>query len=334
MIRLAVPADADEMYDVCLRTGESGGDATPFVEDRRLLGHVYVGPYLELQPDLAFVFADEAGIAGYVLGALDTHAFEAACEESWWPRLRKQYPKPPRTSVRSRDAELVRMIHHPILTPGGLAERYPSHLHIDLLPRAQGRGQGRALMDTLLEALMAQASPAVHLGVNPANTKAIGFYRRLGFAELDVDGPGLMMGRHAVRRHWHTATKGGTSVIKTIEDMPPGTLGFEAIGTVTEDDYRAVLGPAIAEAFKAKDVRLLYVLDDRFDSYSGSAMWADTKLWFEHLTGWQKVAVVTNHDWIRNGIKAFGWLMPGEVRTYDTAEVDGAKAWLAEPVVG
>ncbi len=183
------------MYDICLRTGDSGGDASPLYDDPRLLGHIYVGPYVALQPLLALVLTDEQEIVGYVLGALDTRAFEVACEESWWPRLREQYPLTPAGAGRARDGTLVRMIHHPPIAADDVVKQFPSHLHIDLLPRAQGRGQGRALMDTLLAALVAQGSPGVHLGVSPANTRAIGFYRRLGFVQLDAEDPGLMMAR-------------------------------------------------------------------------------------------------------------------------------------------
>ena len=33
-------------------------------------------------------------------------------------------------------------------------------------------------------------------------------------------------------------------MITTISDMPAGTIGFEATGTVTADDYETVLVPA------------------------------------------------------------------------------------------
>jgi len=63
----------------------------------------------------------------------------------------------------------------------------PSHLHIDLLPSAQGRGLGRALMQRLLETLRRDGSDGVHLGVAAANVRAIGFYEHLGFVPLLED---------------------------------------------------------------------------------------------------------------------------------------------------
>ena len=48
MIRDATPADAPELYRICLLTGDAGRDATALHADADLLGEVYVGPYLHI----------------------------------------------------------------------------------------------------------------------------------------------------------------------------------------------------------------------------------------------------------------------------------------------
>jgi ribosomal protein S18 acetylase RimI-like enzyme len=192
-IRLYEPPDEPRLYEICLRTGDAGGDATGKHADPSLPGHIFVGPYLALAPQFAFVLDPGNGTpAGYVLGALDTEAFAAACEESWWPALRQRYPEV--GEPRTPDERLVSFIHHPPSWPVEITTRYPSHLHIDLLPEAQGQGHGRALMECLFRALAGAGSPGVHLGVARANERAIGFYRRLGFVELDGSPGGLTMG--------------------------------------------------------------------------------------------------------------------------------------------
>jgi hypothetical protein len=118
-------------------------------------------------------------------------------------------------------------------------------------------------------------------------------------------------------------------MIKVMGHMPIGTIGFEATGKVTKEDYEDVLVPAVAAAMEQGAVRLLYVLGDDFESYSPGAMWSDTRLWAGHLKGWERVAVVTDIDWVENGVKAFGWLMPGKIRVFDDDDVDKAKVWLA-----
>jgi stage II sporulation SpoAA-like protein len=119
-------------------------------------------------------------------------------------------------------------------------------------------------------------------------------------------------------------------MIRIIEGMPAGTIGVEAVGKVTEDDYRDVLAPALQGALERGDVRLMYVLGKDFDSYAFSGMWADTKLWAGHLRSWNRVAIVTDAEWIDNAVKVFGWLMPGRVKVFETDDADDAKKWLAE----
>ena len=67
LIRPATSADGPALYDVCLRTGADGEDATGTYTDTRILGHIYVGPYLALEPDLAFVLDDGAPDASTVV---------------------------------------------------------------------------------------------------------------------------------------------------------------------------------------------------------------------------------------------------------------------------
>lgn len=184
-IRPARPADEPALYDVCLRTGDSGQDASALHTDPRALGHVYAGPYLHLEPELALVLDDEQGVAGYVLGALDTASWLERYQREWLPPLRARHPAPQGDPAGWTPTErCYHLLHHPRLeTPVPLA-RYPSHLHVDLLPRAQGQGQGRRLMEALFARLRARGSPGVHLGVGLRNERARAFYHRLGFQEL------------------------------------------------------------------------------------------------------------------------------------------------------
>ncbi|WP_119673743.1 GNAT family N-acetyltransferase [Deinococcus sp. RM] len=187
-LRPARETDRAALYRICLETGASGQDATHLYADPLILGHVYAGPYLTYAPDFAFVLEDqESGeVTGYVLGVPDTAAFEATLDREWWPPLRELYPDPagiPRAD-RTPDQRIAGLIHHPPRAPRDLLSGYPAHLHIDLLPAAQGGGRGRALMITLLDALREAGVAGVHLGVGESNVRAHGFYRHLGFREL------------------------------------------------------------------------------------------------------------------------------------------------------
>jgi ribosomal protein S18 acetylase RimI-like enzyme len=185
IIRPYEPRDLDDLYRVCLATGDNGADATHLYDDPRLVGHIYAAPYGVLSPETAFVVEDAAGVAGYIVGALDTRAFAAHAEASWWPTLRPLYPDPSGTPFEAWSADQLRgyMIHHPSHAPDALLDRFPSHLHINLLPRLQGRGLGRRLFDLWFETLADMGSIGAHLGVSGANIRAQTFYRAYGLTE-------------------------------------------------------------------------------------------------------------------------------------------------------
>lgn len=184
-IRPCQPADLADLYRICLLTADSGGDGTALFRDPRLPGELFAAPYALFQPSLAFVAADTAGVGGYVLGALDSTEFEQRLARDWLPALRGRYPEPgPAGDQWIRERHFIEMIHHRHDLPTELARRYPSHLHIDLLPRLQGQGLGRQLIGRLTAALREQDSPGVHLLVGLGNQRAPGFYQRVGFTEL------------------------------------------------------------------------------------------------------------------------------------------------------
>jgi len=187
-IRALRCADRDALYDICLKTGDAGTDATQLYRDPELIGHVYAGPYAALSPESCFVLEDAAGVGGYILGVADTRGFEAACEDEWWPPLRARYAEPADTET-DPDARMRRLIHHPPKAPHRLADAYPAHLHIDLLPRLQRQGWGRKLIDSFRAKMAARGVPACHLGVGLANDNAIRFYRAYGFGEVARFGP-------------------------------------------------------------------------------------------------------------------------------------------------
>ncbi len=118
--------------------------------------------------------------------------------------------------------------------------------------------------------------------------------------------------------------------VELIEGLPDGVVGVRAVGEVEDDDYDEVLEPAIDDALSRHDkIRLLYVLGPEFTGYDADAMWEDTKLGVKTFTSYEKMAVVTDTTWMRRTVKAFGWLIPGEVRVFPYDELDAARSWIA-----
>jgi ribosomal protein S18 acetylase RimI-like enzyme len=184
-IRPYQPGDRDALADICLRTADHGADATGVFADDGLWALVFALPYVERHPDLAFVVETLDGrVVGYVIGTDDTDAFEDWFRDEWWPRYAERFPHPG-VELTRQDGTVIyaygrRAGHEPYAGLG-----YPAHLHIDLLPEAQGQGLGRSLVEVMLAALRSRGVPGLHLVASDRNTGALAFYDRLGLTRLD-----------------------------------------------------------------------------------------------------------------------------------------------------
>jgi len=117
-------------------------------------------------------------------------------------------------------------------------------------------------------------------------------------------------------------------MISFLENMPVGTIGPEVGGEGDRGGLPRRLVPAVRGALDHGDVRLLYILGEDFESHSPGAVWADTNLWAGHLTGCKRVAIVSDAGWLQPSAKAFGWMMAGEVKLFETDDVAGkGLAW-------
>lgn len=185
-IRRAEAGDREALYDICLRTADSGVDATALFGEPKVPGSIWVVPYAVLEPDFAFVVADGDDAVGYVVATPDSAAFSARLEREWWPQVRQSFAGlSPKSAMETSALERIAV---PERAPADLLAEFPAHLHINLLPAAQSGGWGRRLIETELEALRKAGVPGVHLGVSPTNERAMGFYRHLGFVDVSRDG--------------------------------------------------------------------------------------------------------------------------------------------------
>jgi hypothetical protein len=119
-------------------------------------------------------------------------------------------------------------------------------------------------------------------------------------------------------------------MIKNISGLPKNVLGFEVSGVVSAEDYETVIIPAVDVADTGlKNLRMLYYITPEFEKFDFGAMWDDTKVGLQHLTSWEKVAVVTDIGWVRSAIKVFGFAIPGHFRVFEGVKLSEAKHWLA-----
>ena len=193
LLRWARADDRAAVSEICRRTGDAGQDAMDTLVHGELYGLLWAEQYVVHAPSFALVAELDGVVQGYVLAAPDTAAFETLLEARWWPSLRDRYPLPgDGTEV---DRRLVAYLHHPPRTPVAVTDRYPAHLHIDLLPSLQGRGLGRRMISAIEQRLTEAGCAGLHLGVDPRNEHAIGFYEHLGYTPRRVEGTVLFTKR-------------------------------------------------------------------------------------------------------------------------------------------
>jgi SpoIIAA-like len=117
-------------------------------------------------------------------------------------------------------------------------------------------------------------------------------------------------------------------MMQELSDLPEGVIGFESSGKIRAEDYRDVVLPVLERAAAGGEVRFVIVMRD-FDGMSGGGLWQDLKVGFEHFRAWKRIALVTDITWIRDMTSLFGWMTPGEVKTFHLADLDEAVAWAA-----
>ncbi len=118
-------------------------------------------------------------------------------------------------------------------------------------------------------------------------------------------------------------------MIEMLKGLPEGVVAAVAKGRVTKKDYDEVLVPAVEAAFRRRQkVRCYYELGREFSGMEAGAAWEDFRVGVGHLSGWERVAVVTDVDWIRLSINAFRFLVPGEIRIFPTTEAGEARRWI------
>ncbi|HEY2055019.1 MAG TPA: STAS/SEC14 domain-containing protein [Solirubrobacterales bacterium] len=123
----------------------------------------------------------------------------------------------------------------------------------------------------------------------------------------------------------------GDPMIQRIEDMPAGTIGFEAIGEVEDDDWEDTVEPVLrSEIAAGNKLRLLYLLGARSREVEGDAIGKDAGFRARHATSFERVAVVSDEDWVRPALAGLSFLLPGKAKGFRVADLPGAKSWLAE----
>ncbi len=178
-IRKCTEKDRAAMQNICLETANDYWKTNDDIKEAVV--EVFCNYYLDEEADHCFVTTNEADEAvGYILCAPDY--------ETYYKKFTERIGKSKNEITKKVGAQSAE-------DPKDFAKDYPAHLHIDLLPCAQGHGEGRKLIETLCEHLKSIGVKGVMLDVGADNTGAIAFYKKVGFTVLQENEGGLIMGK-------------------------------------------------------------------------------------------------------------------------------------------
>jgi hypothetical protein len=120
-------------------------------------------------------------------------------------------------------------------------------------------------------------------------------------------------------------------VFKQMFDMPPGTIGFEAVGEIDDDDFEDVVAPVLRQQIAGgHKLRLLYLLGPRLREYDGDAAQEELKFAARHATAYERVGVVSDESWLRPALRLLSVFVPGKIRGFPVADLADARSWVAE----
>ncbi|MER3396076.1 MAG: hypothetical protein C4318_01240 [Acidimicrobiia bacterium] len=180
------PNDRAAVRFICCETGHLGDPIDPYFSDREVFADFVTRYYTDVDSAWSWVLEDRGEVVGYLTGCPDSKVYAAKVKKVWALVATKALARgvPLRPSSGRLTWRLLWDVARERPSFGHYGPEYPAHLHINLLPQARGRGGGRMLIDAYLAALRAASIRGVFLETSCENTRAVAFFRSMGFAPL------------------------------------------------------------------------------------------------------------------------------------------------------
>jgi SpoIIAA-like len=123
-------------------------------------------------------------------------------------------------------------------------------------------------------------------------------------------------------------------MIELLEGFPDNVAAFALHAHVTKADYDGVMIPDFEDRLsRHKKLRIYVEIATDLEGFDPGAVWEDQKFGWKHFFDWERCALVTDVAWAKHAAKFsefFGFLWPGEYRTFSEAEADKARDWIAD----
>ncbi|MGE3246230.1 MAG: STAS/SEC14 domain-containing protein [Beijerinckiaceae bacterium] len=119
-------------------------------------------------------------------------------------------------------------------------------------------------------------------------------------------------------------------MIDILTGFPDRVFGCRLSGRLHRADYEKSIIPAVEAAFAKHETLRVYCEIDGGISVDAGAAWDDFKLGMSHYTRWERMAVVTDAEWLARAIRFASVLVPGEFRIFGLKDRNNAQKWIVE----
>ena len=120
-------------------------------------------------------------------------------------------------------------------------------------------------------------------------------------------------------------------MIQYLQNLPENIVGFKAVGEITEKDFSDTVMPKVKELIDTTDkLNYLLILETELSNFTIGAWMKDVMMGIKHLTKWNRAAIVSDVEAIRNFTDFFSYLMPGEFKGFEHKEIQEAIDWVSE----
>lgn len=119
-------------------------------------------------------------------------------------------------------------------------------------------------------------------------------------------------------------------MFKTMTSQSPlNVIALDAIGLITDQDYKDILIPAIERVIETNGkARVLIRFGPEFEGYTAHALFDDTVFGLSHARDFERLAVVTDVAWIWHAVALFGPILPCRTRVFPVDRESDAFAWI------
>lgn len=123
------------------------------------------------------------------------------------------------------------------------------------------------------------------------------------------------------------------NMVELINELPPHVAAYKAGGVVSKEEYEQVVMVRVNQvAHNFGKINFLVLLETSMGNYSTGAFLDYIKISFMHFSRWERMAIVTDEEWLRRAYSLLSHLVHGTIKTYEFKDFAEAKAWVSGPL--